>query len=253
MLLIYLLTFLETLRYFIQLIPYIFFLSIYSQNKTNTENYYEWFDSVIGINNTALLNGIEFKEKYRTLDNNDQYFLSRQFLPGNLIYDTQPYYDMELKYDINEDEIIIKLSENSGYFALRLIKELVESFQINNHIFLNTSYLSSNGIGYQDVGFCEVLFRGSNIVVLKKHLKNKYDRRNERLAYTEFIYRNKYLIFYEDNFFDLNSKKDLIKLFPKQKKLINSFYKNKRYLMESIYDDILSKLGEELNKNIIKN
>jgi hypothetical protein len=223
-----------------------------AQNNSSSENYYNWFDNIIGVNNTSLLNGIEFKEEYRTLENNSQYFFSNQFLPGDLIYNGQPYYDVDMKYDIYEDQLIIRLVDNSGYFAIKLIKELVESFQIGNHLFLNSSYLQSKKES-QSMGFCEVLYQTQNISFFKKHLNNKQERRNDRFAYTQFIYRKKILFSYGDKFYELSSKKDLINTLPDQKKTINSFYKNKTFLMRSNYEEFLKKLCENLNENVIKN
>ena len=117
------------MRYLILLFFCINSSSLFSQNNSSSENYYNWFDNIIGINNTNLLNGIEFKEEYRTLENNSQYFFSNQFIPGDLIYNGQPYYDVDMKYDIYEDQLIIRLVDNTGYFAIKLIKELVESFK----------------------------------------------------------------------------------------------------------------------------
>ena len=240
------------MRYLILLFFCINSSSLFSQNNSSSENYYNWFDNIIGINNTNLLNGIEFKEEYRTLENNSQYFFSNQFIPGDLIYNGQPYYDVDMKYDIYEDQLIIRLVDNTGYFAIKLIKELVESFKIGNHLFLNSSYLQSNKED-KSAGFCEVLYQDQNISFFKKHLNNKQERRNDRFAYTQFIYKQKTLFSYGNKFYELNSKKDLINTLPNQKKIINSFYKNKTFLMRSNYEEFLKKLGENLNENIIKN
>ncbi|MDO5980404.1 hypothetical protein [Flavivirga spongiicola] len=239
------------MKYFALLSIFLNSFNFYAQNESSISTYYKWFDSIIDISNTNLLNGIEFKEKYRTIEDNNQYFLTKQFLPGYVVYDGQPYYDIPMKYDIHSHELIIKLTNKNGYFAIQLLKEHIESFQIDNHRFINKSQLVSMATSDSYKGFYEVLSRNQNLSLFKKHIKNIQQRRNDRFAYSAFIYKNEFLIHYKDKISSINSKKNLIQLFPEQKKAINAFYKKNRVLMRFNYDKFLVNLMGYLN-NLLK-
>ena len=143
--------------------------------------------------------------------------------------------------------LIIKLSNNiSGQFAIQLIRDNIKSFKIENHLFINSNHLELPTSDKD--GFFEVIFQDKNLSAYKKHIKNDEARKNNRFAYTKFIYRNKILINYNNKLHTLNSKKNLIQLFPQHKKEINAFYSKNRPLMKSDYDEFLTRLMDNLNK-----
>lgn len=238
------------MKYLVFLCLFFYSVSFYSQNQNSKSTHYKWFDAIIGISNTGLINGTEFKEKYRTIEGNNQYFLMYDFLPGQLVYGGQPYFDIAMKYDVNSDNLIIKLTNTtSGQFAIQLIKDNVEKFEIDKHVFINSDFLD---LSVSDKnGFFEVLFLSKNISAYKKHIKNKEERKNDRFAYTKFVYRNKFLVNYNNKLHTINSKKNLTQLFPEQKKNINTFYSKNRPLMKSDYDKFLIKLMGYLNELLI--
>lgn len=226
--------------------------SLYSQNKSSLQNYYNWFDSIIGINNTNLLNGTEFKEQYVTFEDNDQYFKNRDFTSGNIIYGGQPYFNIPMKYDIHDDQLIIKLSDYTGYFAIALVKEHIHSFQIHDSFFINSNILNLDKTSSSDLGIYEVLFAGDSLSILKKHSKNKQELRNDRFAYTGFVYKERSMVYFNGEILTIKSKKDFIKLIPNQKKTIDLFYRKKRFLIKSNYNRFLAELGNTLNEALTK-
>ena len=228
------------MKYLVYILLFFYSVNFYSQSENSLSTYYKWFDSVLGVSNTGLLNGVEYKEKYRTVDGNNQYFLEYDFSPSQLVYSGQPYYDIPMKYDVNGDNLIIKLANNiSGQFAIQLIKKNIGSFKIDDHLFVNSNHLN---IPTSDKdGFFEALFQSKNISIYKKHIKNDEARKNSRFAYTKFVYRSKFLINYNNKLHVLNSKKNVVQLFPQHKKEINTFYSKNRPLMKSDYDKFLKK------------
>ena len=240
------------MKYFALSCLFIYTVNLNSQNTvTSAKTFYKWFDSIIDISNTTLLNGIEFKEKYRTLEDNNQYFLEYSYLPGNLVYSGQPYYDVEMKYDVNSDNLIIKLSNSiSGQFAFQLIKHHVKEFQIEDHFFINSAYLESDKTVLNHDGFLEVIHQSKDLSTYKKHIKNSEQRRNDKFTYTKFIYRSNYYMNYKNKIHSIKTKKDIIQLFPDLKKNINVFYNKNKPLSKFSYDSFLSKLTGYLNESI---
>lgn len=235
------------MKYLVCIILLVSSTNFYSQNDANLSTYYKWFDSVLGTSNAGLLNGIEFREKFRTLDGNNQYFLEANFIPSELVYSNQPYYDVPMRYDVNSDNLIVVVSNKiSGQFAIQLVKDNVKSFKIKNHAFINSYYIDIPASDKD--GFFEVLYQSKNLSAYKKHLKDDEARKNSRIAYTKFIYKSKFFINYNNKLYRLNSKKNVVQLFPQYKKEINDFYSKNRPLMRSDYNMFIARLMDNLSK-----
>ncbi|AXT19909.1 hypothetical protein D7030_01960 [Flavobacteriaceae bacterium AU392] len=229
---------------------------INSQNSFNEKQYYKWFDSIVGVGNIDLYNGVEYKEKYTTIEGNNQYFLSNytpsQYPIGNVVYDDQPYYDINLKYDIHNNLVVVRLLNQSGQFAFQLIPEKIKQFTIDNHLFVNMSYPGNKITSAKIEGFYEVIYQNNNIALLSKHTKTKAQDLNGSFAYTKFTYQNKLFLHYNANYFLVKSKRDFIQVFPNHKKSINSFYKEHRHLMKFNFDEFISQFMMHLNTLINK-
>ncbi len=222
----------------------------FSQNENDLKSYYKWFDEIISIENTNLLNGISFKEHFKTLASNNQYLISKQFKNGNLIYHSQPYFNIPLKYDVYSDEIILSSIDGNEYFAIQLAKNNIDSFTINNQYFINSNELNVKTNHTNNAGFYEVVIANKIISLYKKHKKEKREKRNSEVAYTEFKHKKEYILFYDKEIHEFSSKKSLLKLFPNLKKRINSFYINNKTFMKYDYNKFLIKLMTELNLNL---
>ena len=109
--------------------------SMNGQNNTEV-NYYNLFDQEVGVANTALYQGVVYTEKYRTINGNTQYYKTRDFLKGSVCYEGQCYYDLNLKYDVYEDQVLLKLIGKAGGGTVQLFKDKIESFQINGSDFV---------------------------------------------------------------------------------------------------------------------
>ena len=97
-----------------------FSMSIYSQVSNETKAAYNLYDEIIGLENTALSYGKYYSEKYRTLDNNHQYFVK-----GNVTYQNKTFYNVYLKYNTSEDLLIVI---NKNQIALE--NALVSNFEL---------------------------------------------------------------------------------------------------------------------------
>lgn len=215
------------------------------QNKIETENYYLWFDEQVGIENTGLNNGIRYKELYRIKDGKHKFYRTSSFIKGDIIYDEQPYYNIDLKYDLFEDQIIINLQTKNGNSLFQLIKDLISIITIDNKNFVNlyTRQIknSSNSIS----GFHEILVSNNTIILYKKHKKIR-NKQFEKIVYSKFKSKNEYYFFTEGEYYLIKSKGEISKIFPDYRKEINSFINNNRVLLNSNYDLFLIQLSQRL-------
>ena len=195
------------------------------QNQESNQDIYVLFDDVVGHENTGLYNGIEYRETYRTLNNNHPYFESPDFVMSSIAYDGQLYFNIHLKYNLYDQEVIAKLkSQNQSETVIH------KSFK-NNGVY----------------GFYEEAYKDGDFSLLIKYQKFKKDLYQNEQMYVDFVSSKKeYYIVSNGNYKDISSKKDISKLFPDFKAQINQFYRDHRSLSKTDYDQFLVQLLQEL-------
>jgi hypothetical protein len=110
-----------------------------------------------------LLNGRIWRNQYSKAIN-DQFFLSNSFLKGSVFFNGHQFNDLDLMYDINNDELILRVD---SYPVIILNKEMVDSF---NLVFGNRIYHVINaGIDSANVlkGYVNVLYDGPTALFVK--------------------------------------------------------------------------------------
>ncbi|NOQ91307.1 MAG: hypothetical protein GQ552_01165 [Flavobacteriaceae bacterium] len=225
----------------------------YCQANSNEKNNYKWFDNSVGIENTGLFNGLRYKEEYRTLDGSHKFYLSPNYINGNIVYDGQAYYDIKMKYDLFEDEIIVNLTANSGSSILQLLIDKIDAFSINEN---NFTKLHDNPIINSSeiiTGIYQIIYQSPNLVCYKKNKKNAKKNLTKKNIYYSFKSEDSYYFYLNNDFFLVSSKRDFTKIFPDYKKEINSFYTNNKFLLNSNPDAFMTKLSSKLSDLNTKN
>ena len=211
------------------LIVCLFATSIHQLGAQETTNsaYLNWFDNKVGIENTALYEGIVYRESYRTINEKVKFFKSAQWYSGSVVYSGQEFFNIQLKYDIFGDQLILKQLDRLGGGAIILIKSKISSFQIEDTKFV---HIVSDESGSTIDGFYELLWTDTDARLLAKHQKNDFVRKDRRASYYEFVDEKKqYMLDWAGKYYPINKKKELTDLFPELKKQVDNFYqKNKR-------------------------
>ena len=154
-----------------------------------------------------------------------------------------------MKYDLYEDVVLIRLDNpDGGDVILQLIKSKIKEFTINGNRFINLDYNTT--ITEVSLGFHEVLFQKNEIVFYKKNKKSKKDRLDQKILYSEFNDDSNYKLFYNNEFYDIKSKRNLIKIFPDLKKEINAFHDKNRSLLDSNPDAYMLQLMKSIQNNL---
>ncbi|MFM9988209.1 hypothetical protein [Flavobacterium sp.] len=196
-------------------------IDILFAQKNNNEALYNWFDSVISKENLAINNGPLHMNYDRTLNGQNRYLTSNNFTVGSLNYDNQDYFNVNIKYDIYQDELILKPSDESDYISINLIKENIKKFKIHDKNFVNldnilpTKFLE---------GYYEENLVGKSFIFYIKHYKENKELLKDNGVFIEYFYKNKYIIFHKNKFNTINNKSEIVKQFPDQKSKINDFY-----------------------------
>ncbi len=214
---------------FLTLIAFISVNFMFSQDVNKTkENIY---DNIVGLENTGLFNGKRYYNAYKTTPNNTNFYIFTDFSKANVVFDKQPYYNVDLKYDVTTDQLITKLNNNLSYINIQLVKNKVSSFNIDNHHFINSKLLLNDSI--PDLGFLEIVYTTPLYKFLIKRIKRvSKELENKKYVFTFRSY-DVYYFFFEDKLYEISSYKDLRKIMPDLKKDINDFYRNNKKLLKS--------------------
>lgn len=220
------------------------FLNITSHCQTNNDiALYNWFDKTVGKINLDINKGPIYTNNYRTLKNNDLYLVDNKYTVGNLNYDNEIYYEIKLNYDIYRDILILNCN-NSELTGITLNKDKVNSFSIYNKNFIK---INSNKYTLAEftTGYYEISEFDNHLILYIKHQKKiDYNTIKDGIVYFFFKNTDSYYLDYKKVLYPLNSKNDLIKIFPEQKKTISEFY--------SINKDLKRTDQDQFIKNLIK-
>ena len=181
---------------------------------------------VAGVNDSidvqVLYNGRAWRNLYYKI-RGDQFLFSTEFLPGSVTIDGKTFNNLQLKYDIYNDELLT-ITDHS--IILQLNKEMIELFTMKyqNRIY-NFKRLNADSLSALS-GFVNVLYDGSSSLYVKYRkeilllaVENKYDMFNQ-------VNR----IFVEKNgqIFRIDSKRELLKLLEDQKRILHTFIRSSK-------------------------
>lgn len=188
----------------------------------NTEiGYYNWFDAQVGVENSGLFNGKEYIDLDRATTENYKFFKTPRFVTGSVTYSGQHYYNVDIKYNVWDDLLVIKLPNDGSEVILTPVKAYTTNFTIGDHHFVhvNDSVVKATNKN----GFYELLQDNTYYTFYKKYQKGRSNKVEGDRSY--YVYKDSRPIFflkYNGQFTQVSSKRDLIKIFPQYKKEINS-------------------------------
>ncbi|SNR15390.1 hypothetical protein [Tenacibaculum jejuense] len=215
------------------------FLLCYTVKSQNLDHsLYKKFDQIIGVKNTPLSYGAIYLEKYRVLNKtNHNFLLDNGFQKGNIKYRNQNFYDVDLKYDIVDDFIVVRIKDQNQIISIIPEKSLIQNFELHQLNFKNAGNL----------GFLEEMVNTDNYSLYKKHQKDVIENKEKNYLRHQFKKRSdQYFLFYQNEYYEINSKKDFIRIFPNQKKAINHFYKNHVFYLKNDFKSFVVKLMNQL-------
>ncbi|HPA87000.1 MAG TPA: hypothetical protein PK106_04340 [Bacteroidales bacterium] len=156
------------------------------------------------IDRQLLLNGRIWRNKHLKVSG-DQFFFSNTFLPGSVAFNGRIYSDLDLLYDLADDELILR---HGSYPVIIMNKEMVDSFTLSvsgrEYFFINTGI---NGTTLP-AGYINVLYNGPTSVYVK------YVKKIKPLAVdgrTDLFYQeHKIFIRKGTSFSEVKGRKDLL-------------------------------------------
>lgn len=195
-----------------------------SPHKSNEafNNAVRSYSSDAGIH-SLLFKGNE-QMKYPLHYQNDPYYITAEYSPGNIWFNKTYYTDVQMRLDIYRNELIVSAAESP--FNIIIEPQKFDSAQLHGH---NWRYLSqlrnpdnSNG------AYCIILHNGP----IKLYQRPKAALR-ERKQEGKIIYRfegsSNFFIEKQGALYPVDRVGQFYKLFPEQKKQIRAFIRDRHY------------------------
>jgi hypothetical protein len=175
--------------------------------------------------NLNLYNGRIWINSYYKIKG-DPFFLSPEFLSGSVTFNGKLYPDLNFKYDIYNDEIILRINPVT---IITLNKEMVDSVAIN---YLNKTYKVVN-MGDDSTGMVKglvnVYYDGSTTLFVK--FKKMIDPLAVEKRYDIFYQSHRIYIKKDDMIFLVSGKRDLLKILEDKVVEVKNFIKMNRLVV----------------------
>lgn len=187
------------------------FIVIAQQNDTKAKSL-ETFDKIIGLENTKLNNGSRYYNLYKVSDENHNFFSAPSFIKGDVTYDDDTFYNVDLKYDLFNDELIYQPNGSKAFINVELIKDKVLKFNFKDHQFIK----SENITGNNDLvsGYLEIVYNTPNLKLYAKRKKTVTERiRQNKLVYL-FSNEHSFYLYYAGKLNEIKSTNSFKKIFP---------------------------------------
>lgn len=223
----------------------------FSQSNQAESQYYNWFDQVVGIENTTLYNGVEYIETYRSSRENHKFLGSPEFVKGTVDYDGQLFYGVSMKYNVFDDELLVRLPNRRGESIIQLLRSNTGGFTIVNKQFVNINdpVATSNRI----TGFYEILFTTKAFILYKKYGKNRHKRFQANSVVYDFLEsKDQFLLLRDEQYIPISARRDISDIFPQFKKDLKNYYTNnptfRNLDKETLFKVLLKQVVVLLNK-----
>lgn len=167
-------------------------------------------------------------------------FASDSLMRGEIVYENIYYKDVLLGYNLVDDQIFIRNPEH-GY-NIRLVKEKVSRFRINDHEFLHLPSTETSADH-----FYEVLFDGHTKVFALREKKPSQSL-NESIG-LHFIQYNKYFIYRNGKMHGINRMKDALAVFNDSKEEMRKFAKSSDLSYKNSPENTLAALARQYDNS----
>ena len=194
------------------------------RSQTNSEtSLYNWYDANVGKENLDINNGTLYLNYYKTANNTNSYLNSDVFEKGAVTYENQIYNGIIVNYDIFKDDLLLKPNGINDRRSVILTPQKVQSFNFAGKSFVNLNY---NKIPKDDFikGFYEEIFVGEKSILYIKHSKEKRETNYDGKIYDDFKVKNEFVLYFKNKFYKINSKKNIVDVFPEFENQINDYF-----------------------------
>lgn len=198
------------------------FFSTIASAQDATDPLYPVFDRSVGRDQLGFNNGIVHRNPYRSANKTFRY-LRDDFSKGSVVYDGQPYADLDLKYDLLNDILITRAGGANSIVAIELITKKTDRFTLDGKTFLHLQNVFPD-IPKTFVGYYEENTFGHGLTLYTKHRKTRIEVKDVEGAFSRFEPDEDFVLRYEKKWYAANSESSVIAVFPQFEEQIRKFY-----------------------------
>jgi hypothetical protein len=174
-----------------------------------------------------LYNGAEYIE-YMPLDDEHPFYLSDDWVVGELKYDGDVFTNVPMQLDIAKGKLIVSNYSNGN--KLQLVNNLVESFSFEGHDFINLN--STRDSLTMRSGFYEKLY-GGKTQVLARRIKKFNERINSLELIRKFEESSAFYLENNGKFFRASGKRDVLEVLAAKKKELKVFIRQNKLFSQN--------------------
>jgi hypothetical protein len=208
---------------------YILLICIFSQHATaqnaddttlrkNALNAINAYYQTLG-EESPLYNGSEYLEYAYTLQEGHPFFLSTNFVNGNVNLDGMIFLDVPMLYDIIKDQLIIQ--DFQKVYKINLPADRVQQFSLLGHLFMR---LTRDSIGQIKTGFYDRLYNGKTSLFAKREKKILEKYSNVQISKV-VISQNIYYIKKDGIYRAVKNKSSMLAVLKNKKKDVQQYLK----------------------------
>lgn len=150
------------------------------------------------------------------------YYVVDSLQTGTVVYNGVRYQDVRMLFDIVRDELVVQPPE--GGYRLRLSTDKIAAFSVGSHQFVRIVGDSVAGIR---TGFYEIIYNGT-VKALAKRLKTIHEDISDGTYKADYQQNDRFIIQKDGTFYEVNSKRALLNLFPDQAKALRKYMRTNR-------------------------
>ncbi len=186
------------------------------------------YDSEIG-SNSMVNTGSSYFDSFTGVKGH-QYYLNDYWEEGSVVYEGHFYDSIYLKYDINQDQLLIEHFNSDGYQApIKLYKPKVSTFDILGYTFIR---LEKDTISNIKTGYYNLMYKSRDLQVLVKRRKEIIRSNGIGTISEEFSEKNKYYIKKDAHYFQVKKKNSVIRVLSDRKKEVKIFMKRNNFRLK---------------------
>lgn len=183
------------------------------------------YDSEIG-SNSMVNTGNSYFDSFTGIKGH-QYFLNDYWEEGSVVYEGHFFDSIYLKYDINQDQLLIEHFNSDGYLSpIQLYRSKVSSFELMGYSFI---WLKKDTISNLRTGYYNHVYKSRDLEILIKRKKLIVSTNEIGAIGEKFIESDKYYIKKDNLYYQVKKKNSIIKVFSDRKKEIKNFIKRNNF------------------------
>lgn len=196
------------------------------ETQFSYDNKEKWFDQVVGIENTPLLNGREYSIAFRGATTHP-FFGTRDLTNEQVVCRGRMYTNIQLLYDTYGDILVLRHRDSRGLYTLiELDKKYVDRFTLQGHQFRKMNNEKSPEASLAD-GYFEVVYDGEYVKLVAKHQKESYVNASSR----DYRASVRYFFVKGRQWSEVRNNSSAFNLIPGGKRQIAAFIKKNKIRM----------------------